>query len=100
MENKVVLYGVEVLKRSFGGTEVEILDSDLSIMNGVLGVTISVGIGYSLPRHKVFFPYQYAEDMIAFPRLGEQFIFPIIKDDYLKLKNRMDRIEKLQRLSK
>lgn len=105
----VIIQAVEVLKKTFGGTDVKILDTEMSrkfpdifVPIGYLGITISVDSG--IKEHNVFFKYQLAEDIIMNRSLSiaESFIHEIIKDDIplllLKIKQ-YDRKKKLQALN-
>ena len=85
-----ILSAVEVLKKCFGGIEIEILDIEMIRRYpdnftplGYLGVYIL--IDYGVNKHKVFFKNQFAEDIlysgIGSLKMAESFMIDIIGDD-------------------
>jgi hypothetical protein len=99
----IILGAVQILRKSFGENEVEILDTDLqykyisSIGKSYYGVDILVKSFHQ--TYKAFLTFQMAEDIVSFPPVGEQYIYDIIKDEFKKLKLQFERNEKLQKIS-
>jgi hypothetical protein len=96
-----ILMAVEVMRKSFGGTEVEIvgecyrLNSSPDTPAGALGCDITIKI----PEHemkpiKVFFRNSIAEDIAWKPpeysqMIADQMVFELIRPEFLKIKSRM-----------
>jgi len=106
----VILQAVEVLRKTFGGVDVQIIDTEMNrkypdnfAKLGYLGVLISVDIA-DVKKHEVFFRYQLAEDIIMTRNfsIAEDFIHEVIKDDVplmlLKIKQQ-DRKQKLNQIN-
>lgn len=101
--SKVILQAVEVLKKSFGGVDIEILDTDMIrkhnnplYPSGYLGISIFIYSGFR--KHRVFFTYSNAEDILFYGQhVADQFIYDIIKEDIpqLERKLKLDKINKL-----
>lgn len=92
--SQVILSAVDTLKKSFGGVEVEIIDTVMSrkypdsfVPSGYLGVSILVDSGVN--KHRVFLKYQDAEDMlysmVDSKLMAESYIMNIINVDLPKL---------------
>lgn len=106
--NEVILNAVEILKKTFGGIDIQILDTEMSrkypdnyAKLGYLGITISVD--NDVRKHKVFLKYQTAEDIVTLGfHIAESFIYDILKDDFslmlLKIKQQ-ERKEKLEKIN-
>lgn len=88
----VIEKAVELLRQCYGGIYVRILSDmiqkypDSYSKNGYWGVDIEIGFGDYLPKHKVFFKYELAEDILFYGgRIGDSFVHMILKDDVQKL---------------
>jgi hypothetical protein len=106
--SEIILKAVEVLKKSFGGIDVEILDTEMSrkypdnfAPSGYLGISILVNSGVN--KHRVFLKYQFAEDMlfgcINPLYVAESFIIEIIRDDIPKLEIKYKMQQRKQKLN-
>jgi hypothetical protein len=93
----LIIFGaVEIMKTSFGGTDVKIISqemyrnqSDNTTLIGILGVDIEIE-GY-----KVFLSYSIAEDMCLYGQhVADNFVFNILKGDY-KRKIRKEKIKEI-----
>jgi len=112
---KVILLAVEIMRKCFGGTQIEILDTNMLrkypnrfVPMGYLGVSILI---YCFDnKYNVFLRYQEAEDIVEnyqnldlrFMNMEEarmsyanDYIFRIIKDDF----KRYERKLKLQKIN-
>ena len=104
---EIILKAVEVLKKSFGGIEIEILDTEMTrkypdsfVPLGYLGVSILINSGVN--KHKVFLKYQFAEDMLFGDInplfVAESFIIEIIREDIPKLEIKFKMQQRKQKL--
>jgi len=91
-QSPVLSKAIEMLRQLFGGLYIEVLSEmiqkypDSYAKNGYWGVEISVSFfdHPKIPKHRMFFKHQFAEDMMIYNN-GESFIYPIIKDDLPKI---------------
>lgn len=106
---QIILQAVEVLKKSFGGIEVEVIDTEMSrkypdsfAPSGYLGVSILVDSDVN--KHRVFLKYQDAEDilysMVDSKLMAESYIMNIINVDLPKLMIKYKKIERKEKLRK
>jgi hypothetical protein len=99
----IILGAVQILRKSFGENEVEILDTELqqkyipSLGKAYYGVDISVKSLHQ--KYEAFLTFQMAEDIVSFPPIGEQYIYDIVKDEYKKVKLQFERREKLNQIN-
>jgi hypothetical protein len=96
MEIPLIIWNaINVLRKSFNGTEIEILDTEMiRAKEGYLGVHISI---YIINKYyRVFLKFNLAEDIFVYgQRVADEFIFNIIKDDFIKSQRKM-KLEKIK----
>ena len=106
----IIIHAVELLRTTFGGTEIKILDTEMQqkypdsyAVNGYWGVTISVKTYYK--THKAYLKCQLADDIIFYSSfqsgksIRESFIYSIIKDEFSIMKRRYERMKKLEKIN-
>lgn len=84
---EVIYVAIDMMKKSFGGSDVELLSNEL-IRKKYSGINkFSLGVYIKICGIKTFFRYEVAEDMVITPssygqRLADEFVLTYIKLAY------------------
>jgi len=102
----IIYNAVDILRKSIGGIEVEILDDKMirsctdnfsEVKEGYLGVHISIHV---LDKYyRVFFKHDLAVDIFVYGQyIADDFIFSIIKNDFIRLvrKRKLEKIKEYE----
>ena len=82
---------IEMMKKSFGGIEVNLLKNNLILSNGIYGASISIKM---FKKQKVFLPCSLAEDICFYGScIADQIIYETCKEDFKLIQRKIKLIE-------